>query len=89
MDQDEVTTVVGTIVAIVALLAVILRFYSRHTTRAAYGWDDWLVLIALLAIIATDVLVVVGLCPSFLSSLYLSWLVELHSSGMGVVKWPR
>lgn len=67
MDQDEVTTTVGTIVAVVAVLSVALRFYSRYYTKAGFGWDDWLVLIALLAIILTDVLVLYGLytiaCP--------------------------
>jgi hypothetical protein len=41
---------VGTIVAIVpATLCVILRFISRHVSRAGLWWDDYTIAIALVS----------------------------------------
>jgi len=57
------TTAVGALVIVLAVVSVALRFYTRHFTRAGLGWDDWLILLALITTIATDVLVLVGLFP--------------------------
>ncbi|KAI8628486.1 hypothetical protein F5Y19DRAFT_476469 [Xylariaceae sp. FL1651] len=54
---DDATTAIGALVAVLATLSVVLRFYSRHATGAGLRWDDWLVLLALVATIATDALV--------------------------------
>ncbi|KAI1380125.1 hypothetical protein F4677DRAFT_405911 [Hypoxylon crocopeplum] len=57
MSDDDATTIVGALGAVLSVLSVALRFYSRHFTKTGFGWDDWLILLALLAIIATDILV--------------------------------
>ncbi|OTB08993.1 hypothetical protein M426DRAFT_130333 [Hypoxylon sp. CI-4A] len=57
MSDDDVTTALGALVAVLAVLSVALRFYSRHYTKTGFGWDDWLILLGLLCIIVTDVLV--------------------------------
>ena len=63
-DSDTTaTTAVGALVIVLAVVSVALRFYTRHFTRAGLGWDDWLILLALITTIATDVLVLVGLFP--------------------------
>ncbi|KAI2464980.1 hypothetical protein F4781DRAFT_411141 [Annulohypoxylon bovei var. microspora] len=57
MDDNDTTTIVGVIVAVLAVLSVALRFYARYYTKAGFGWDDWLILLAVIAIIVTDILV--------------------------------
>jgi hypothetical protein len=60
-DHDEdVTTAIGALVAVLAVISVALRFYSRHVTRTGFKWDDWMILIALAAVIVTDALVLAG-----------------------------
>ncbi|KAI1486513.1 hypothetical protein F5X96DRAFT_654715 [Biscogniauxia mediterranea] len=61
MGDDDATTIVGALGAVLALISVALRFYARYSTKVGFGWDDWLVLVALLATIATDIVV---LCAS-------------------------
>lgn len=36
-----------TVILILATLTVILRFIARRVSRSPYGYDDWLVLVAL------------------------------------------
>jgi hypothetical protein len=60
----DVTTAVGAPVAILALIAVVCRFWTRHSTKAGFRWDDWMVVLALLGTIATDILVLWGSSPS-------------------------
>ncbi|KAI0119746.1 hypothetical protein F4814DRAFT_413130 [Daldinia grandis] len=57
MSNEDVTTDVGAIVVVLAGIAVGLRFYSRYFTKAGFKWDDWLILVALVATVLTDVLV--------------------------------
>lgn len=57
------TTVVGALVIILAVVSVAARFWTRHFTRAGYGWDDHLILLALVATIVTDILVLVCSFP--------------------------
>ena len=56
-DNDTGTTAVGALVIVLALVSVALRFYARHYTAAGYGWDDWLILLAVIATLVTDALV--------------------------------
>ncbi|KAI1262867.1 hypothetical protein F5Y18DRAFT_396519 [Xylariaceae sp. FL1019] len=58
--NESATTIVGAIVAVIAAISVVLRFYTRHMTTAGLGSDDWLILLALIATIATDVIVLVA-----------------------------
>ncbi|KAI1813952.1 hypothetical protein GGS20DRAFT_442254 [Poronia punctata] len=55
--NQDVTTAIGAIVAVLAVIAVSLRFYSRHVSRTGFQWDDWMCLVALSAVIVTDALV--------------------------------
>lgn len=62
--ENNATTIAGAAVAVLAAICVGLRFYTRHWTGAGYRWDDWLILIALSATIATDALVLWGMFVS-------------------------
>lgn len=64
----DVTTAVGAPVAVLALIAVVLRFWTRYFTRAGFRWDDWMILVALLGTIGTDAMVLAGLLTPVLCS---------------------
>lgn len=49
-------------------IAVILRFYARRKKRTPLQWDDWLVVFALLACVATNALMILRESPSYWSS---------------------
>ncbi|PQE06685.1 integral membrane protein [Rutstroemia sp. NJR-2017a BBW] len=57
VDDTTSTTAVGALVIVLAVVFVALRFYARYSTKTGFGWDDWLILLALVATILTDVLV--------------------------------
>jgi cation transporter-like permease len=57
VDDTTSTTAVGALVIVLAVIFVALRFYARYSTKTGFGWDDWLILLALVATILTDVLV--------------------------------
>ena len=63
-DDTSATTAVGALVIVLAVMSVALRFYTRYFTRAGFGWDDWFILLALIATIVTDVLVLVCSYPA-------------------------
>ncbi|KAI0903772.1 hypothetical protein F4823DRAFT_617349 [Ustulina deusta] len=54
MDDAETTIVVGAIVGVLALIAVLLRFYVRYYRGAGFWWDDWFILASILSVIAID-----------------------------------
>lgn len=54
MDDTETTIIVGAIVAVLALVTVILRFFVRYSRRSGYSWDDWLILFSLLTVVTID-----------------------------------
>ena len=54
------TIVVSGIVFVLAIIAVALRFYTRIVTKAGLGWDDWLILAAVVSTLLTGILVVWG-----------------------------
>ncbi|KAI1419669.1 hypothetical protein F5Y12DRAFT_776773 [Xylaria sp. FL1777] len=54
MDETGTTIIVGAIVGVLALIAVLLRFYVRHYRRSGFSWDDWFILVSILSVIATD-----------------------------------
>ncbi|KAI0898906.1 hypothetical protein F4806DRAFT_317858 [Annulohypoxylon nitens] len=58
MSENDTETAVGAVMAALAIIAVGLRFYTRHSKKAGLKWDDWLVLVGLLCMIATDILVI-------------------------------
>jgi hypothetical protein len=59
-NENTATTAVGALVIVLAVVSVALRFYTRHFTGAGFGWDDWLILLALICTIATDVVALYG-----------------------------
>ncbi|KAI0816213.1 hypothetical protein GGR55DRAFT_224927 [Xylaria sp. FL0064] len=54
MDENDTIIIVGAIVGVLALVAVILRFYVRYHRRSGFSWDDWFILISILSVIAID-----------------------------------
>ena len=67
MDDEDTNTVVGSIMAALAILSVGTRFYMRHSKKAGLKWDDWLILASLTVMIATDIVAIIG------------WYQNLHS----------
>ncbi|KAI0449138.1 hypothetical protein F5B21DRAFT_495263 [Xylaria acuta] len=54
MDETEITVIVGAIVGVLALIAVILRFYVRWYKKAGFSWDDWFILLSIVSVITID-----------------------------------
>ncbi len=71
MDDAETTIVVGAIVGVLALIAVLLRFYVRYYRGAGFWWDDWFILASILSVIAIDTVDLYGSCPQTLLMLFL------------------
>lgn len=70
-NQETTTTIVGAIAIVLAVLATVLRFYTRLHMHIRLWWDDWLALIAVIAAVVAGVLVLVGRCIlTFLKSLF-------------------
>ena len=44
---------------LLAVAAVALRFFSKRIAGSIYRWDDWLLLIALIIYVTTEVLVII------------------------------
>ena len=66
--MDETTnTTVGAVMAVLSIIAVVTRFYVRSNKKAGLEWDDWLIVVSLLTMIATDIL---AICGSFFSSFH-------------------
>ncbi|KAK8043980.1 hypothetical protein PG993_004004 [Apiospora rasikravindrae] len=57
MDEDT-NTVVGALMAALAIVFVGARFYMRRSKKADLKWDDWMILASLLLMIATDILAI-------------------------------
>lgn len=58
--EENVVTVVGATMIVLAVLSVIFRFYARYLMKAALWWDDWMALTAVLTAVAAGVLVLAG-----------------------------
>ncbi|KAI0539989.1 hypothetical protein GGR58DRAFT_462723 [Xylaria digitata] len=59
MDDGDTSTIgLGSAIAILGIITVVLRFHTRYKKRASLKWDDWLILASLLLALATDILVV-------------------------------
>lgn len=59
-DGGNATLGVSGLVIVLAVISVGLRFYTRVFTRAGLWWDDWLILAAVVAILATAALLLWG-----------------------------
>lgn len=46
--------------AILSIIFVGMRFYTRHLKKAGFKWDDWLILTCLLTMLGTDILAICG-----------------------------
>ena len=60
-DEQTATVAVGALIIVLAIITVVLRFYTRITTRVGLGWDDWLILVAVVFTLLTAVLLVWGM----------------------------
>lgn len=56
---DATLGVSGLVIAL-AVISVALRFYTRSFTRQGLRWDDWLILAAVIATLATAALLLWG-----------------------------
>ncbi|KAF7532291.1 hypothetical protein G7054_g8113 [Neopestalotiopsis clavispora] len=52
--------VFSVIFSIIPTVAVAFRFQSRRSTKSKLSWDDWTILFALVACIATAILIIIG-----------------------------
>ena len=52
-DQQTSAFAVGGMVVILAIISVILRIWARISTRLGLGWDDWLILCAVVLAVFT------------------------------------
>lgn len=52
--DNQQPNLIATIVLCLALpcIAVLLRYFARWRTRAGYSWDDWLIALALVSLLA-------------------------------------
>jgi hypothetical protein len=58
--QAQATTLASTVVSILALITVILRFVTRKLTKVGLGADDWWILIGLIIMFLTEGLLLYG-----------------------------
>jgi hypothetical protein len=66
---EEAAQVAGILLIVLDIITVAGRFYSRWITKLGFKWDDWTILIALLAGILTGILTLWGTLFSFVSPL--------------------
>ena len=60
-DNDTATYVVRGLVVGLAIISVVLRFYTRAFTKAGLWWDDWMILVAVLATVLTVIPLIWGM----------------------------
>jgi len=58
--ESQDTTTSSTVVIVLAIVAVGLRFYMRRSTRAGLEADDWWIFFGLLFFIATCAILLYG-----------------------------
>jgi hypothetical protein len=66
---EEAAQVAGILLIVIDIITVAGRFYSRWITKLGFKWDDWTILIALLAGILTGILTLWGTLFCFVSPL--------------------
>lgn len=66
MSNEDAATVAGAILIVLDIITVATRFYSRWSTKAGFGWDDWTILTALLTGILAGALTIWGAFFCFL-----------------------
>lgn len=58
--DDDATLGVSGLVIGLAVISVALRFYTRIFTRQGLRWDDWFIMAAVIATLATAALLLWG-----------------------------
>lgn len=82
MSNVDPATVAGAILIVLDILTVASRFYLRWFIKAGFGWDDWIILIAILSGILPGALTIWGAFST--SSLH----SPAHPVGLGFVSLP-
>jgi hypothetical protein len=67
--QSRAATTASTLVAVLAVTAVVLRFFTRRITKAGIGADDWWILVGLLFTLLTGGLLLFGAWYQILRSI--------------------
>ncbi|KAI1877510.1 hypothetical protein JX265_003518 [Neoarthrinium moseri] len=57
MGSDTIE-IVGIVLGVLAIISVAARFYVRHSKKAGFKWDDWLILLSIVDMIVTDAVAV-------------------------------
>ena len=73
--SDDGTAVEGLVVGL-AIVSVVLRFYTRSITKVGLWWDDWLILASVLATVLTAILLIWGMPRPSLLELRASYVVK-------------
>lgn len=68
--QARATTTASTIVSVLAVISVALRFWTRRIIKAGYKADDWWILVGLVFMLSTGGVLLYGTRPSFEHSLW-------------------
>lgn len=58
------TTTASIVVSVLAVISVVLRFWTRRLIKAGYGPDDWWILAGLALMLSTGVILLYGICIS-------------------------
>ncbi|KAI1501875.1 hypothetical protein F5X99DRAFT_381318 [Biscogniauxia marginata] len=58
--SEDATLAVSALVIVLAVISVALRFYTRIFTKAGLGFDDWLIMVAVIVILTTAALLLWG-----------------------------
>lgn len=59
-NSEDATLAVSAVVIVLAVISVALRFYTRKVTQSGLGADDWLIMAAVVATLATAALLLWG-----------------------------
>ncbi|KAH9904611.1 hypothetical protein F4778DRAFT_780583 [Xylariomycetidae sp. FL2044] len=52
--SENALLIVGVVLGVLAIVSVTARFYVRYFKRSGYKWDDWFIMLSILAMIVTD-----------------------------------
>ena len=62
--------VLESVAVVLAIVFAVLRFYVRAVTKAGLWWDDWLILVAVLATVLNGILSFWGMLLFFSSTAF-------------------
>lgn len=64
--QAQATTLASTVVSILAVITVVLRFITRKVNKAGFGADDWWIVVGLVIMFLVEGILLYGtwlFCP--------------------------